>query len=83
MPGKLADPTLQLRDQQGTLLDENDNWGDSANKQEIINSGVAPTNGLESAIVATLPSNGAQYTAILRGVNGAVGVAVVEVFALN
>ena len=55
----------------------------SPNKQAIIASTVAPSNNLESAIIATLPSNGAQYTAIVRGVGGTTGVAVVEVFALN
>jgi hypothetical protein len=83
VPGKLSDPTLQLVDQQGTILDENDNWGDSVNKQAIIASGVAPANAVESAIIATLPSNDAQYTAIVRGAGGATGVAVVQVFALN
>ena len=41
-----------------------------------------PANDLESAIVATLPANGASYTAIVRGVNGTTGVAVVEVYGL-
>jgi CSLREA domain-containing protein len=83
VPGKLSDPTLQLVNQQGTILDENDNWVQSPNKQAIMDSGVAPTNDSESAIIATLPSNNAQYTAIVRGVGGATGVAVVEVFALK
>jgi hypothetical protein len=38
---------------------------------------------LESAIVATLPANNAQYTAIVRGVGSTTGIAVVEVYALN
>jgi CSLREA domain-containing protein len=83
LAGKLGDPTLQLVTQNGTVLDENDNWPQSADKQAIIDSGVAPTNDLESAIIATLPSNNAQYTAIVRGVGGTTGIAVVEVFALN
>jgi hypothetical protein len=83
VPGNLADPILELRDVNGTLLDTNDNWIDSPNKQAIIDSTIPPTNDLESAIVATLPANGAQYTAIVRGVNETTGVAVVEVFALN
>jgi hypothetical protein len=83
LSGKLANPTLELRDVHGTLLDANDNWVDSPNKQAIIDSGVAPGDNMESAIVATLPANAAQYTAIVRGVNGTTGVAVVEVFALN
>jgi hypothetical protein len=83
VPGKLADPTLELRDGNGGLIDSNDNWVDSPNKQAIIDSTVPPTNDVESAVVATLPSNGAHYTAIVRGVNNTTGVAVVEVFALN
>jgi CSLREA domain-containing protein len=83
VPGKLNDPTLQLVNQQGTILDENDNWVDSANKQAIIDSGVAPTNSAESAIVATLPANAAQYTAIVRGAGGATGIAVVDAFVLH
>jgi serine protease AprX len=83
LDGKLANPTLELRDQNGGLLDANDNWVDSANKQAIANAGLAPTNDLESAILATLPANNAIYTAIVRGVNDTTGIAVVEVYALN
>jgi hypothetical protein len=83
VPGKLQDPTLELRDQNGAVLDSNDNWIDSADKQAIIDSTVAPTNDLEAAIIATLPSSGAQYTAIVRGAVNTTGVAVVEVYALN
>jgi hypothetical protein len=83
LAGSLQNPTLELRDGNGTLFDSNDNWKESPNKQAIIDSTVAPTNDLESAIVATLPSGGAQYTAIVRGVDGGTGVAVVDVFALN
>jgi hypothetical protein len=82
VPGKLADPTLELRDGNGALLRSNDNWR-SDQEAEIIATGIPPSNDLESAIVATLPANGASYTAIVRGVNGTTGVAVVEVYALN
>jgi CSLREA domain-containing protein len=81
--GKLEDPTLELRDQNGGVVDANDNWKDSPKKQAIIDSGVPPSNDFESAIVATLPANGASYTAILRGVNNTTGIAVVEVYALQ
>jgi hypothetical protein len=83
VPGNLADPILELRDVNGALIDMNDNWIDSPNKQAIIDSTIPPSNDFESAIVATLPAAGAQYTAIVRGVNNATGVAVVEVFALQ
>jgi hypothetical protein len=82
VPGQLADPTLELRDVNGGLIASNDNWR-SDQEAEIIATGIPPSNDLESAIVATLPANGASYTAIVRGVNGTTGVAVVEVFALN
>lgn len=82
LQGKMEDPTLELHDRNGALVDSNDNWMDSPNKQAIIDSTVAPTNALESAIVATLSGNDSGYTAIVRGVNGTTGIAVVELFAL-
>jgi len=68
LPGKLGDPTLELRDANGGLIDANDDWGDSLNKQAIIDSTIPPGDSRESAIVATLPANGSSYTAIVRGV---------------
>lgn len=80
--GKMADPTLQLVDGNGTQVAFNDNWR-SNQEADIIATTVAPTNDLESAIVATLSGNGSNYSAIVRGANGTTGIAVVEVFALN
>jgi len=82
MAGKMENPRLELRDANGGLLQENDNWMDSPDKQKIADSGIPPTHDLESAIVATLPANDARYTAIVRGVNDTTGIAVVEVYAL-
>jgi hypothetical protein len=82
LQGKMADPTLELRDGNGGLVDANDNWMDSPNKQAIIDSTVPPTNNAEAAIVATLAGNNSGYTAIVRGVNGTTGIAVVELYAL-
>jgi hypothetical protein len=82
-PGAMADPTLELRDGNGAVLDMNDNWVDSPNKQAIIDSTIPPTKDAESAIVYNLPANGANYTAIVRGAGGTTGIAVVEVYALN
>ena len=81
-PGVLGDPTLELRDQNGGLVAGNDNWR-STQEAEIIDTTIPPTNDFESAIVATLPANAASYTAIVRGVNDAAGIAVVEIYALN
>lgn len=83
VPGKMADPILELRDQNGGLVEGNDNWVDSPNKQAIIDSTIPPADDKESAIVQTLPASGASYTAIVRGVNSTIGIAVVEVYALQ
>jgi len=82
-PGVLEDPILELRDANGGLVRGNDNWRTGGQEAEIIATTIPPTNDLESAIVATLPANGASYTAIVRGVNNTTGIAVVEVYALN
>jgi CSLREA domain-containing protein len=80
LPGSLGDPTLELHDGNGALIAANDNWR-SDQEAEIIATTIPPSNDLESAIVRNLtPGN---YTAIVRGVNGTTGVALVEVYALN
>ncbi len=78
----LADPTLELRAGDGSLLATNNNWK-SDQETEIEATGLAPTNDLESAIVATLPGNGASYTAILKGNGGTTGVGLVEAYDLD
>jgi len=79
---RLANPTLQLRDGNGTLLQENDNWETHPNAGEIQNFGLAPGKPIESALVATLPSG--EYTAVITGTSGApAGVALVEVFQVQ
>jgi WD40 repeat protein len=78
--GALGDPTLELRDGNGTLIDSNDNWR-SDHEAEIIATGIPPSNNLESAIVRNLsPGN---YTAIVRGLNNTTGVGLVEAYGLN
>jgi len=80
LPGRLSDPTLTLFDSNGPL-DTNDDWVTSAQKQQIIDSTVPPTDPKESAIVATLqPGN---YTAIMSGGGGATGIGVVELYDLD
>jgi hypothetical protein len=79
---KLANPTLELRDANGNLIRADDNWRTGGQETEIVQSGLAPPNDLESALIETLPANAA-YTAIVRGVNGTTGIALVEVYALD
>jgi glucose/arabinose dehydrogenase len=79
IPNPLADPTLELRDSNGALLQLNDNWQEDTNQAaQISASGVAPTNTLESAIaISLLPG---AYTAIVAGKGGGVGVGLVEIY---
>jgi hypothetical protein len=85
----LQDPTLELHDGNGALIATNDNWqttqiggiitADQVN--DIQNSGLAPTQAAESAIIATLqPGN---YTAIVRGTNNTTGIALIEAYQLG
>ena len=78
----LADPTLDLYDGNSALLQSNDNWQDDPSQaSQISASGLAPSNNLESAIIATLqPGN---YTAIVRGKNSGQGIALAEVYDLD
>lgn len=78
----MDDPTLELRDlTNNTVVATNDNWKDTQ-EAEIQNSGVAPTNTLESAIVRTL-NPGTNYSAALRGKNDAPGIGLVEIYDLD
>jgi acetyl esterase/lipase len=75
----VPDPTLELRNANGTLVHANDNWR-SSQEAEIEATKIPPKNDLESAIVATVPPG--QYTAIVRDSGSATGVALVEVYDL-
>ena len=75
----LANPTLSLRDANGNVIANNDNWKDSQ-QADIAATGKAPSNDLESAVLALLaPGN---YTAIVAGKNGTTGVALIEFYNL-
>ena len=89
VPDALANSRLELHNGTGPLIGSNDDWqhtiiggvirGDQV--ADIRNSGHAPTDPSESAIIAELrPGN---YTAIVRGVNDTTGVALVEVYELD
>jgi hypothetical protein len=78
--GALADPTLELHDGNGLAIATNENWKDTQ-QVEIEATGIPPSNDLESAIVATLPSGA--YTAVVAGKGSATGVGLVEVYDLK
>jgi hypothetical protein len=78
VPGVLGDTLLELHDASGTIA-SNDNWRDTQ-ASAIQNTGIPPSDDLESAILQTL-SPGA-YTVILSGKNEGTGVGLVEVYDL-
>jgi len=76
--GVLADPNLELRDVNGNLLEANNDWQESPEAATISAEGMAPLNAKESAMAPTLsPGN---YTALVSGVGGTMGTALVEVY---
>jgi N-acetylneuraminic acid mutarotase len=89
VPNALANPTLELHNSTGALIASNDNWQHTIiggiiiadQRGDIRNSGYAPGDGRESAIIAELPAG--NYTAIMRGVNNMTGVALVEIYDLS
>jgi hypothetical protein len=80
VPNAVADPVLELHGPGGFATVINDNWR-ATQETELIATGLAPTDNLESAIVATLDPGA--YTAIVGGKNNSSGVALIEVFDLT
>ena len=79
LANRLADPAIDLY-QGDILVMSNDNWKDSQ-QTEIEATGIAPTDDLESAIIATLAPG--SYTVVLRGNNGETGNGLFEIYDLD
>jgi hypothetical protein len=77
--GALTDPMLELHDENGALVQSNDNWKETQ-QTEIEATGLQPTNDLESAVSGTLAPGA--YTAIVAGNSDLTGVGLVEVYRL-
>jgi hypothetical protein len=81
VPGTLQNPTMEVRDQNGTLLRANDDWKSAPNASEIQATGLAPSDDRESAVLLTLPAG--NYTSVVRGVNNTTGIALSETYKLD
>jgi N-acetylneuraminic acid mutarotase len=79
--GALTDPVIEVHGPSGELLATNDNWQDATTKQQIIDSGFAPTHELESALWGII--NPGAYTVVVRGKNDAAGIGLFEVYDLD
>ena len=75
----LADPTLELRDNTGVLLAQNDNWQDNSfQRAQLIALNLAPQHPNESGLVTILQPGA--YTALLEGKNQTSGVGLMEIY---
>jgi len=86
VPGVLADPrfyvvrTDVLVNDPRAFVGSNDNWK-SDQRTEIENTGIAPTNDLEAALVRTLEPG--WYTAVMSGNGDGAGIGLIEVYDLS
>ena len=80
VPDALENPTLELRGTGNVLLASNEDWRQTQ-ETEIQNSGLAPKNNFESAIITTLAPG--QYTAIVAGNGGTTGAGLLEIYDLS
>jgi sugar lactone lactonase YvrE len=76
----LLDPMLEVYDGNGALLSQDDDWR-MYQEQQLIDSGLAPTDDRESAMLLYLQPGA--YTAIVRGKHNESGVGLVEVYNLD
>jgi hypothetical protein len=76
----LPDTTLELRDQNGTVVRSNDDW-ESDQKAELEATGLQPSDPKEAAVVETIAPG--QYTVQVRGKPETTGIGVVQVYFLE
>jgi hypothetical protein len=78
----LADPTLELHDSNGAIIVSNDDWqSDAVSAGQLAGAGFALSDPKESGIFTALPAG--QFTAILAGKNGGIGIGLVEIYNLR
>ena len=74
----LQDPTVQLIDNNGQVVDESDDWRTSGDEAEVTARNLAPADDRESAAFHTVaPGN---YTVVVRGKGETTGVGLVEIY---
>ncbi|MGH8162950.1 MAG: hypothetical protein ACREP1_01300, partial [Rhodanobacteraceae bacterium] len=77
----LSNPLVELRDGNGNMLAQNDDWQNGADAAAVRATGIPPTDAREAALVTALgPGN---YTAVVRGADGGTGVGLIEIYDLD
>lgn len=77
----LDNPAIKLFANQ-TLLTSNDDWKTNANAANIVASGLAPTNDLESALLVRLEP-GAYTTIVTGAANSATAIGLAEIYEVG
>jgi hypothetical protein len=78
----LADPKLELRNNNGALLLVNDSWqADPIQAAELNAAGLGVMHPLEAGMAVLLPRG--LYTALLSGADGGTGVGLIEVYNID
>lgn len=84
--GVLANPYLELHDGSGALIVANDDWQSAANASQIpagFTEKIDPKDSIINRTISVGSDGTASYTAVLKGVNNATGIALVEVYDLD
>lgn len=82
LTSKLANPNLALYGPGSALLGSNSDWVNSPDSQAINNSGLAPRNNSEAAVLATLAPKG--YTGVVYGEGASdTAIGLVEIYDLE
>jgi hypothetical protein len=77
----LADPTIELHNENGDLIAADDNWESDPNMQSVVDNGLAPTDPNEAAIFDILVAG--KYTVILSGAGATSGLGLVEAYNVD
>ena len=78
----LEDPALELRDANGALLISNEDWmDDPVAAAQLTANGLGLADSKESGIFTSLPPG--QFTAILAGQDGGIGIGLIEIYNLK
>ena len=80
IPGTLPDPVIELHRGDGAIAAANNDWRDTQ-QTEIQMTGLAPADGREAAIIASLDPGA--YTVVLSGRNNATGIGLVEAYDIE
>ena len=79
--GVLNDPTIDIYNAAGAVVASSDDWRSEAQAVEIAASGFAPVDDREPAVILNVAPGA--YTAVVRGKNGASGIALIEAYDLE